>query len=78
MSAYELRPDGTLKEVDLKRADLVAVVRCRDCRHMEPRTFNDPITDIDAEWFLCSYFERPTRRDGFCAWGDRRYPTWQR
>lgn len=48
------------------------IVRCRDCRHMEPRTFNDPITDIDAEWFLCSYFERPTRRDGFCAWGDRR------
>ena len=45
------------------------IVRCRDCMHMETRTFNDPITGIDAEWFLCSYFNRSTRRDGFCAWG---------
>lgn len=49
------------------------IVRCRDCMHMEPRTFNDPIvTDLTVGWFLCSYFERPTRRDGFCAWGDRK------
>lgn len=68
MSAYELRPDGTLKEVDLKRADLVAVVRCRDCEYMEQRT----TYDSSMSWFLCSHFKRPTRRDGFCAWGERK------
>ena len=48
------------------------IVRCRDCMHIEPRTFNDPIvTDITVDWFSCDYFNRPTRRDGFCAWGRR-------
>ena len=48
------------------------IVRCRDCRHMEQRTFNDPITDTDFRCFRCDYFNCPTRRDGFCAWGDRK------
>lgn len=72
MSAYELRPDGTLKEVDLKRADLVAVVRCRDCKHMKPRTFHDPIvTDLTVDWFRCDYFGVSTKLEGFCSWGSR-------
>ena len=50
----------------------VEVVRCRDCRHMEQRTFNDPITDTDFRCFRCDYFNCPTRRDGFCAWGSRK------
>ena len=48
------------------------IVRCRDCKHMEPRTFNDPITDTDFGWFRCNYFDCPTRRNGFCAWGSRK------
>ena len=48
------------------------IVRCRDCRHMEQRTFNDPITDTDFRCFRCDYFNCPTRRDGFCAWGSRK------
>lgn len=49
------------------------IVRCKDCMHMEPRTFNEPIvTGITVDWFRCDYFNRPTRRDGFCAWGSRK------
>ncbi len=68
MSAYELQPDGTLKEVDLKRADLVAVVRCRDCRyHVIFETWNPK-----GEKHHCNSFGQDTDADGFCAWGERR------
>jgi hypothetical protein len=67
MSAYELQPDGTLKEVEVKKADMVSVVRCKDCEYMERQTTYDG----SLNWFLCSHFKRPTRCDGFCAWGVR-------
>ena len=44
------------------------IVRCRDCRYMEQRVSFDGTVG----WFLCTHFDRPTRRDGFCAWGERR------
>lgn len=44
------------------------IVRCGDCRCMEQRISFDGTVG----WFLCTHFDRPTRRDGFCAWGERR------
>ena len=44
------------------------IVRCGDCRCMEQRVSFDGTVG----WFLCTNFDRPTRRDGFCAWGERR------
>ena len=52
--------------------DRLEVVRCRDCRHMEQLTFNDPITGTDCRCFRCNYFNQPTKRNGFCAWGSRK------
>ena len=42
-----------------KRADMVSVVRCRDC------------TLYDGEGYGCSY-GRGDDADGFCAWGVRK------
>jgi hypothetical protein len=84
MSAYELQPDGTLKEVDLKRADLVAVVRCRDCKHGH-KVIWPPSWNLPADWLDChgelvetwDYYNdeemmNPVEPDGFCAWGERK------
>lgn len=71
VSAYVLGEDVIIK-TDGTCGVIGRIVRCRDCRHMEPRTFNDPITETDFGWFRCDYFNRPTKCDGFCAWGDRR------
>lgn len=63
MTAYETQPDGTLREVagPPMRADLVLVVRCRDCRfslaHGHGCGRNQDIYDAEP--------------DGFCAWGRR-------
>ena len=65
MSTYELQPDGTLRDVDdpPTRADLVQVVRCRDCKHCMSYWKSD----------YCDYFSHVTNDpDGFCAWGERR------
>lgn len=43
------------------------IVRCKDCEYMERQT----TFDGSMSWFLCSHFKRPTRCDGFCAWGVR-------
>ncbi len=71
VSAYVLGEDTIIK-TDGTCGVVGRIVRCKDCMHMETRTFTDPITGIDAEWFRCDYFDRPTRRDGFCAWGSRK------
>lgn len=47
--------------------DQLNIVRCRDCEYMKQRTAYDG----SFNWFLCSHFKRPTRRDGFCAWGEK-------
>ena len=44
------------------------IVRCKDCAYMEQQTTYDG----SMSWFLCTHFDRPTRRDGFCAWGVRK------
>lgn len=52
-------------EREIKAADYVSVVRCRDCRYYDSSLCN---------WFECSCCGEPTRvePDGFCAWGERR------
>ena len=67
MTYFEIQADGTLKEVEVKRSDMVSVVRCKDCEYMERQTTYDG----SMSWFLCSHFKRPTRCDGFCAWGEK-------
>ena len=68
MTYFEIQADGTLKEVEVKKSDMVSVVRCKDCEYMERQTTYDG----SMSWFLCSHFNRPTRCDGFCAWGERK------
>lgn len=65
MTTYELQQNGTLREVTdpPTRADLVQVVRCRDCKHCMSYWKSD----------YCDYFAHVTNDpDGFCAWGERR------
>ena len=78
---FERQADGTYTQVDdpPKRADMVAVVRCRDCKYAVVRHPLNPITGVPAgiEDWRCDYFWNadelcevdPT---GFCAWGERR------
>lgn len=70
MSAYELQPDGTLREVadPPTRADLVQVVRCRDCKRV---TIDQGDHDY-REPLWCGLFHIDVSLDGFCAWGERR------
>lgn len=66
MTTYELRPDGMLREVadPPTRADLVQVVRCRNCKHY---------TEDDMEYYhYCGNWCEQVEPDGFCAWGKRR------
>ena len=44
------------------------IVRCKDCGCMEQGISFDG----SIGWFLCTHFNRSTRRDGFCAWGERK------
>lgn len=44
------------------------IVRCRDCAYVEQHTSYDGCLG----WFICSHFKRLTRRDGFCAWGEKK------
>lgn len=68
---FEIQPDGTFKRVDLKRADLVAVVRCRDCKH-RCRSWNGHHPNF-IDHFFCAYTGgHEVKPDGFCAWGERR------
>lgn len=63
---FEIQPDGTFKRVELKRADLVSVVRCRDCKHAS--YYKDEL------W--CSELggddSMPVEPNDFCAWGSRK------
>ena len=65
MTAYELQPDGTLREVadPPTRADLVQVVRCMDCKHF--------VTNIHGSYCKKS-ISATSDPNGFCAWGKRR------
>lgn len=66
MTTYELQTDGMFREVadPPTRADLVPVVRCRDCKHY---------TEDDMEYYhYCGNWCEQVEPDGFCAWGKRR------
>ena len=65
MNTYEVRY-GTLVQVDdpPKVADMVAVVRCKDCKRTEGKA------DRNGH-FWCWYHELRVEPDGFCAWGRR-------
>lgn len=78
MTTYELQPDGTLREVadPPTRADLVHVVRCRDCI-FALGTLSKRAKTFDCMHFITiDRFENPVpsevEPDGFCAWGKRR------
>ena len=47
---------------DLPTADVVEVVRCKDCEY-----FVD-----EMGWAYCGMTYLPTEEDGFCKWGERR------
>ena len=57
---FERQADGTYTQVDdpPKRADMVAVVRCGDCRW--------------RKGVVCGYFDRITWVMDFCSHGTRR------
>lgn len=59
---------GNWHEIDpLKRADLVAVVRCRDC------TRADWYGAAGVGMFRCAVHGwTGDNSDGFCAWGERK------
>ena len=42
------------------------IVRCKNCKFMVPRVSQL----MDIGWFRCMHFDKPTRLDGFCAWGE--------
>ena len=70
MTHYFMRDEKNRKWVEVgtpKPADMVSVVRCRDCKYY--------ITNADGyggHYFTCSYFDSElieVEPDGFCAWG---------
>ena len=76
MNTYEVRY-GTLVQVDdpPKVADMVAVVRCKDCKYMH--TVRHWLgMDVDECWLHAdresgALGKERTEPDGFCAWGRR-------
>lgn len=67
---FEQQADGSYTQVDdpPKLADMVAVVRCRDCEHRR-RHWNGHAPNFTADFF-CSYTGgHEVKPDGFCAWG---------
>ena len=71
MTHYFMRDEKNRKWVEVgtpKPADMVSVVRCRDCKHYEEI---DEMFGFDntCKWWA----EQPVvEPDGFCAWGVRR------
>lgn len=51
-----------------KPADMVAVVRCRDCKH-----YSDYENSFEPNLGYCREHDRHEVRDSwYCAWGERR------
>ncbi len=64
---------GQFMKLYIKRqpaADVVEVVRCRDCKYGETSTC--PITGV--ELFICrhGHLNRAVEKDHFCSYGERR------
>ena len=71
MNTYEIQDDGTLREVadPPTRADLVPVVRCRDCKHCRR---DDSRWHCSELMFGIDWVTSDTAPDSFCAWGERK------
>ena len=66
---------GEGREIDpFKSPDLVAVVRCRDCKHFTPKgTHKFENGKVNADY--CDYVRGwmlQITPDGFCAWASRK------
>lgn len=48
----------------MSSADVVEVVRCKDCRLSEH--------DIDIIEFWCCYWDNKTLENGYCSYGERK------
>lgn len=68
---FEQQADGTFIQVDdpPKRADMVAVVRCRDCKRF---AVDQSDHDYRSGWWCHRWNTDMVKPDGFCAWGERR------
>lgn len=53
---------------DFLSADVVEVVRCKDCKHWQ--TENKP--NSKSDYRLCEYYRGYKAPDGFCDLGERR------
>ena len=70
---YELQSDGTYRRVEVKPADMVSVVRCKDCAKWSFFDTEDGKRIGDcSEWTHLDGFSHATDEDGFCAWGERK------
>ena len=52
--------------MDIPAADVVPVVRCKDCKHRIYKHVNDWIGEIGG----CSIFDHPMPTDAFCSYGE--------
>lgn len=59
--------EQTILKLSLNKADVVEVVRCKDCRYMTEHY------DVDgnAPYWTCSEWDSGTDYDGFCSYGER-------
>lgn len=55
------------KYVDAQGNELVAVVRCKDCKH----NYHNMIPSGEAEHECTKCIELPITADFYCAWGER-------
>ena len=54
------------------KADVVEVVRCRNCQHIEKSDDEQKaLFDTDAEYY-CNHLDCPVDGNGFCSAGKRR------
>lgn len=59
--------EGAFNEIDyIPDADVVEVVRCKDCKHY--RAYEPPIEDFDG-W--CSVNENEYDKEFYCQYGER-------
>lgn len=62
--AYETGYEDKIKQIEqIPAADVVEVVRCRDCKHW--------YEDADCG-MSCDFTDMSQPDDGFCNWGERR------
>lgn len=47
---------------DMPTADVVEVVRCKDCKYFAPT----------VDWYECEFHEQLTMPDNYCSFGERR------